>query len=217
MQNIKTTFFVSLTIILMLPIIMTQHTEGSSSNSCPAAGFHGENRCYAVKKYLPDGKPLSINVDIIADDISVTSGFLQNSLWSHLSDMRFVESGFSDQSSDSEKILCGENGFVNGSAIIKFSDGHKFNTYVYSLRDGMIWKIGTKHYHSNTEKFCTAMSPSGTYVEKLVIGSEATRSNNPDYEHEWDDLEINRQDAGSDDFTFVWVNEYGPGYKVKDW
>ena len=201
---------------VLIPAAVMQHTEASSSWSRPAVDMNSENHCYATKNYVPDDKPSSVSVDVVVDDVSVTSGFLQNALWSSLSDGRFIETGFLDQPHDSEKIVCGENGGIDRSASISFSDGHVFNAYVYELHNGMVWKTGIEHSNSSAEKSCTVTSPAGTHMEKFRIGSEASQPSNPNYEHEWNDLEIDYQGISWDDFSNVWVSEYGPGYDVEE-
>ena len=213
-KNIMT--FSSLIVVMLFAAFVMQHADAAGTKSCPLAGQNNESRCYATKTYIPNSMPSSVSVDVAADDISVMRGFLQNALWSFLSDDRFIEAGFLDQSSDSEKIVCGEHGNIDESSTINFSDGHKFNVYVYELRDGVFWKIGIKHINSGMEKSCVTMSPMNTYMIRFIIGSEASRPDNPNYEHEWDDLKINYQNAGSGSFSSVWIAEYGPDYDVEE-
>ena len=213
-KRTKTVLFALAVAAVLIPTAVMQYVE-ASNDECPDGGMNGEHRCYAVKNYIPDGRPTSVNVDIVADDISVT-GFIQNALWSHLSDNRFIEAGFIEMSSNSEKIVCGEEGNIDEATAISFSDGHRFNAYVYDLRNGVSWKIGIEHRNSNTEEACTTVHPYGTYMKKFRIGSEASRPDTFDYEHEWDDLEIDHQDVDSDDFSSVWLTEDGPDYKVEE-
>lgn len=48
------------------------------------------------------------------------------------------------------------------------------------------------------------------------MAAEASQPDNPNYEHEWNDLEIDYQGISWDDFSNVWVSEYGPGYDVEE-
>ena len=214
-KRTTTVLFASLVAAMLIPAAVMQYVE-ATNDECPESGQNSENRCYAVKSYIPEDDLPSVNVDIVADDVSISSGFLQNALWSHLSDSRFIEAGFLVQSSNSEKIVCGENGNIDRAATISFSDGHRFNAYVYKLNNGTYWKIGIEHHNSDTEKSCTTMSPLGTHVEKFRIGSEARYSNSPNYEHDWDDLEINYQDVDADDFSSTWITQIGPDYDVEE-
>lgn len=124
--------------------------------------------------------------------------------------------GFLDQSSNSEKIVCGENENLGRSANVDFSDNDRFNVYAHALSNGAVWTIEIEHHDSDTEKSCTTTIPAGTCMKKLLIGSETSRPHNPDYEHEWDDLEIGHQDVGSDVSVSVWIDEEGSGYDVEE-
>ena len=198
-----------------MPAAVIQYAE-ASDDECPNAGGNGESRCYATKGYTPDDNRPSVSVDIVVGDISVTNGFLQNALWSVLSDDRFIEAGFPDHSSNSEKIVCDDNGMPKKSATIDFSDGHRLNMYSYALGNGTYWKIGAERHNSGTEKSCTTMSPAETHMRYFLVGSEVTRPDSPDYEHEWDDLEINYQDVDSGDFSNVWITLEGTDYEVEE-
>ena len=202
-------------VIMLIPITMGQSVDSSNTTTCPPAGLNGENRCYATKTYFSKTPPSSVNVDVTSDDVSVSSGFLQNALWTWLSNSRLVEAGFLDQSSNSEKIVCGEDGWISDASHVGFSDGHIFNIYSLGLANGAVWKTGIKHFYSNAEEYCTVSNPSGTYLVKFIIGSEASRPNNPNYEHEWDDLEIDYSNAASSHFSGTLIAEEGSGYDVE--
>ena len=210
-KRTETVLFASLIATILIPAAVMQYVE-ASDDECPPRD--NENRCYATKNYIPDDSPTSVNVDIVMEDISVSGGFIQNALWVHLSDNRFIEAGFLEQSSNSEKIVCGKNGDIDRAKRISFSDGDRFNEYAYDLRNGISWKVGIEHRNSNTEQACTSVHPSGTYMAKFRIGSEAAQPDTPDYEHDWNDLEIDFQDVDSDDFSSVWLTEEGPDYDV---
>lgn len=124
--------------------------------------------------------------------------------------------GFLDQSSNGEKIVCGENGGVDRSANIDFPDGHRFNAYAHALSNGAVWMIGMEHRDSNPEKLCTTAFLDGTYVRRFQIGSLTSRPDSPDYEHEWNDLVVDHQDVGPDDFSSVWITRKGSNYDVEE-
>ena len=226
MKNTTTTtkilLFASLIATIIVPTVFDQ---SAFAITCPNAGLFGEDRCYAVKEFKLDVEPLNVSVDLIADDVSVGfgEGTLQNSLWTALSEGRFIEAGLQDQSSNSEKILCGQEGDIDEwDDTIAFTDGDDFNLYSIELSSGLLWKTGIKFFDPNNgsdpdpEESCTTSSPSGTYMEQILIGSEATRTGAQDYEHEWHDFEIDYSDVVVSDFWDTDLEEEGAGWEIEE-
>ena len=217
----KVILFASLIAALIVPTIMSQSIYAAD---CTGTGFYEEDRCYAVKEFYLDVEPLNVNVDLIADDTALGfgDGTLQNSLWTFLSDARFIESGLQDQSSNSEKIICGDQGGITNSDSIAFTYGDDFNLYSIELSSGLSWKTGIKFFDPNNgsdpdpEEHCTTSSPSGTYMNKISIGSEATKTAPPDYEFEWDDFEIDYSNVVASDFTTHDIEVAGTGWEVEE-
>lgn len=209
----KSILFAPLIATLLIPITMPQYAY---ADDCSSTGFFGEDRCYAVNTYEPTDAPDSVNVDITVDDVNLGfgDGTLQNSLWTILTNERFVEAGFQDQSSDSEKVVCGEGGWIDDFESIDMDDGDNFNAYSLDL-GSYIWKTGIDHIDSSTEVACTESMPSGTEWTDFYIGSESTKTSPPDYEHDWDDLEIDYTRVVSSDFNSVTPVEIGTDFDVE--
>lgn len=218
-KTIKTVLFASLIAVSLVPLLGTQLAFAAD---CTGTGYNDEDRCYAVKEFFLDVEPLTVNVDLMADDVNVQwgEGTLQNSLWTFISDGRFVESGLQDQSSNNEKILCGyEGGITNFDDTINFSDDDDFNLYSIELSSGLFFKTGIRFLNGASpepEEYCTLGFPSGSYMTKIGIGSEAMDTSAQDYEHEWDDFEIDYSDVVASDFTNTDIKEEGTGWEVEE-
>ncbi len=216
-KTTKTILFASMFAAILVSAVLNQSAEATE---CPYVGQFGESRCYAVKNYDLSVQPSSVNVDLTADDIAVGfgEGTLQNSLWTFLTDGRFIETGLQDQSSNNEKVLCGDGGGISNWQTIDFTDGSTFNAYSLKLSSGLLWKTGIKwtNHSPTVEPYCNTSSPSGTNMVQFMIGSEATRTEVGNYEHDWADLEIDYNDVVSTQFSDTDLYEYGTGWDVEE-
>ena len=221
-KSTKTILFASLIALFAIPIAMSQSVE--AADSCPSAGTNGEVRCYATKTYYLKStvQPLNVNTDVYADDISMgwQSGFIQNAVWTYLSDGRFIEAGFIDQSgTNGERMVCGTGGGTSNFMYRSFGDNDQFNTYSIELSSGAVFKTGIKHMSSGDETSCSFTSPPSTYphMTAFVLGTEASSPDTSDFEHDWQDLEIDYSDVVSTQFSGTpWIKEAGTDYDVEN-
>lgn len=208
----KTVLFASLIALLVVPTAASQLVE--ATHSCPDAGIGGVERCYATKKYVLDDEPIAVSADVVGNDVSVSTGFLQNSLWTHFTNSRFIESGFQDTPSNNEKLVCGLDGGIDDFDDFDF-DGSSdpFELYGYDLAD-TTWKAGIVHNSSLTLN-CILTVPSGSNIIEFQIGSEASKYHNPDFDHEWDSVQLDYSDIVAADVTSLFYVE-ATGFDVVD-
>ncbi len=118
-----------------------------TATECPASGINNEKRCYAIKTYVPKTPPSSVNVDLTVGDIGVPygSGFIQNPMWVHFSNDRFIEAGFLDSHAE-ESAGCGAHGMLQNKTPIAVSDGDVFSIRVEKSDDsGKKWTVTATH------------------------------------------------------------------------
>lgn len=63
--------FASLIAVSLVPLLGTQLAFAAD---CTGTGYNDEDRCYAVKEFFLDVEPLTVNVDLMADDVNVQWG-----------------------------------------------------------------------------------------------------------------------------------------------
>ncbi len=114
-----------------------------------------------------------------------------------------------------ECIIAAQHGGISDNETFNFSGSDDpFDVYTYDL-GSTTWKTGIVHDGSLTLN-CIETVPSGSDIIRFKIGSEATRPSNPDYEHEWDNVELDYTDIVAADVSSLYVVEEGTGYAVED-